>query len=99
MGAGLFELFFDRGLRGAQLVLGLSTARDLGFFLDEQLAELANIARDEHDAIRIGREIVAHLDWKKATHATRRVIEPPKYAAEDLLGIASPDIKVPFDSR
>jgi acyl-CoA carboxylase subunit beta len=57
------------------------------------------LARDEHDAIRIGREIVAHLDWKKGAHATRRMIELPKYSAEDLLGIASPDIKVPFDSR
>jgi acyl-CoA carboxylase subunit beta len=57
------------------------------------------LARDEHDAIRIGREIVAHLDWKKGARPTPRPIEAPKYSAEDLLGIASPDIKVPFDSR
>ncbi len=57
------------------------------------------LARDERDAIRIGREIVAHLDWHKGGPAPRRDIEPPRYSSEDLLGIASPDIKVPFDSR
>jgi acetyl-CoA carboxylase carboxyltransferase component len=57
------------------------------------------LARDERDAIRIGREIVAHLDWKKGARPTAREIEPPKYGADDLLGIASPDIKVPFDQR
>jgi acetyl-CoA carboxylase carboxyltransferase component len=57
------------------------------------------LARDERDAIRIGREIVAHLNWRKAATPIPRPIEPPKYDAEDLLGIASPDIKVPFDSR
>jgi acetyl-CoA carboxylase carboxyltransferase component len=57
------------------------------------------LARDEHDAIRIGREIVAHLDWTKAARPRSRVIEPPKYDAEELLGIASPDVKVPYDAR
>lgn len=57
------------------------------------------LARDERDAIRLGREIVAHLDWKKGACATPRPIEPPRYDPEELLGIASPDIKVPFDQR
>ena len=57
------------------------------------------LARDERDAIRIGREIVAHLDWKKGATPRAREIEAPKYSADDLLGIASPDIKVPFDQR
>jgi acetyl-CoA carboxylase carboxyltransferase component len=57
------------------------------------------LARDEHDAIRIGREIVAHLDWRKAGVPLPRPILPPRYAADELLGIASPDIKVPFESR
>jgi len=56
------------------------------------------LAKDERDAIRIGREIVSHLDWHKQ-QPTPRVVEPPKYSAEDLLGIASPDVKVPFDQR
>jgi acetyl-CoA carboxylase carboxyltransferase component len=57
------------------------------------------LARDERDAIRIGREIVAHLEWRKATQPLPRPIEPPRHDPEELLGIASPDIKVPFDQR
>ena len=57
------------------------------------------LARDERDAIRLGREIVAHLGWKKGAQPAPREIEPPRYAAEELLGIASPDVKVPFDAR
>jgi acyl-CoA carboxylase subunit beta len=57
------------------------------------------LARDEPDAIRIGREIVAHLDWKKAAEPAPRAIEPPRYDPGELLGIASPDVKVPFDQR
>ena len=57
------------------------------------------LARDERDAIRIGREIVAHLEWKKAAQPAPRPIEPPRYDPDELLGIASPDVKVPFDQR
>ena len=57
------------------------------------------LARDERDAIRLGREIVAHLDWKKGAQPTPRQVDEPRYDPEELLGIASPDIKVPFDSR
>ena len=57
------------------------------------------LAHDEREAIRIGREIVAHLDWRKGAVPRPRPIELPRYDAEELLGVASPDIKVPFDSR
>src|SRR5262245_34763655 len=57
------------------------------------------LAEDELDALRLGREIVAHLDWRKAAAPRPRPVEPPRYDADELLGIASPDIKVPFDSR
>jgi acetyl-CoA carboxylase carboxyltransferase component len=57
------------------------------------------MARDERDAIRLGREIVAHLNWKKGAQPLPRVVEPPRYSSEDLLGIVSPDVKVPFDQR
>jgi len=57
------------------------------------------LAKDERDAIRLGREIVAHLNWRKGAAPLPRAVEPPKYDAEDLLGIASPDVKVPFDQR
>ncbi|HEY4059415.1 MAG TPA: carboxyl transferase domain-containing protein [Kofleriaceae bacterium] len=57
------------------------------------------LARDERDAIRLGREIVAHLNWKKGAEKLPRAVEEPRYSAEDLLGIVSPDVKVPFDQR
>jgi len=57
------------------------------------------LARDERDAIRLGREIVAHLDWRKAAQPVARAIEPPRYDPAELYGIASPDLRVPFDQR
>ena len=57
------------------------------------------LAADERDAIRLGREIVAHLNWRKHGHATPRPVEPPRYDVDELLGIASADLKVPFDAR
>ncbi|MCG8421301.1 MAG: acyl-CoA carboxylase subunit beta [Proteobacteria bacterium] len=57
------------------------------------------LAEDERDAIRLGREIVAHLNWRKAADPVHRPVQPPLYDPDELLGIASADIKVPFDSR
>ncbi len=57
------------------------------------------LAEDELDAIRIGREIVAHLGWSKAASPAPRPVEPPLYDADELLGIASADVRVPFDAR
>jgi len=57
------------------------------------------LAEDERDAIRLAREIMSHLNWRKHGPSPAREIEEPLYDADDLLGIASPDIKVPFDSR
>ncbi len=56
-------------------------------------------ARDELDCIRIGREIVAALNWSKLGPGPTRAAEPPRYPVDDLLGIASVDLKVPFDMR
>jgi len=57
------------------------------------------LAADEVDAIRLGREIVSHLDWRKAGQPLARAVEPPAYDPEELLGVASADLKVPFDAR
>ena len=57
-------------------------------------------AADEHDCIRIGRQIVADLNWRKLGPAPIRVpVEEPIYDPEELLGIASVDLRVPFDPR
>ncbi len=57
------------------------------------------LAEDELDALRLGREIVAHLDWRKGARPLPRPVAEPVCDPDELLGIASADIKVPFDSR
>ncbi|AMY17797.1 MULTISPECIES: acyl-CoA carboxylase subunit beta [Nocardiaceae] len=58
-----------------------------------------HLAVDEQDALRIGRSIVARLNWRKAGPAPRAEVLPPRYDAEDLLGIVPADLKIPFDPR
>ena len=55
-------------------------------------------AADELDAIRIGRRIVARLNWVKLGPAPRPWVEPLA-DSEELLGIVPPDLRVPFDPR
>ncbi|MEM9596441.1 MAG: carboxyl transferase domain-containing protein [Acidobacteriota bacterium] len=57
------------------------------------------LAEDEHDALRIGREIVAHLNWRKLGPSPRAGVEAPRYDPDELLGLVSADIRVPFDVK
>src|SRR5438067_3069487 len=57
------------------------------------------LARDERDAIRLARMVVRRLCWRKAGPPPREGVAPPRYDAEELLGIASADLRVPFDPR
>jgi len=56
-------------------------------------------ALDEQDAIRIGREIVGRLNWRKQGPQPKPDPAAPLYDEEDLLGIVPTDLKVPFDPR
>ena len=60
------------------------------------------LAADELDALRIGRSIVARLNWR-APALRERVpaggIAGPVYSEDELLGIVPEDLKVPFDPR
>jgi acetyl-CoA carboxylase carboxyltransferase component len=71
------------------------------------------LAEDEHDAIRIGRRIVARLNWRKArtspgfetgasapssTHGVAGYAEPDA-DPEGLLDLIPTDLKEPFDPR
>ena len=58
-----------------------------------------HLAADELDAIRLGRQIVRALNWRKTGPGPSRPADPPLYPAEDLLSIASADLRVPFDPR
>jgi acetyl-CoA carboxylase carboxyltransferase component len=56
-------------------------------------------ATDELDCIRIGREIVEQLRWRKLGPPPTLPADEPLYDADELLGIVSPDFRVPFDPR
>jgi acetyl-CoA carboxylase carboxyltransferase component len=56
------------------------------------------LAEDEHDAIRIGRRIVARLNWTKATPAPTAYAEPDE-DPHGLLDLIPSDLKEPFDPR
>jgi acetyl-CoA carboxylase carboxyltransferase component len=55
-------------------------------------------ALDEHDAIGIGRRIVARLNWRKHGPQPGPVTDP-LFDPEELLGIVPPDLRTPFDPR
>ncbi len=57
------------------------------------------LAADEPDAVRIGRDIVGHLNWRKQGPGASRAPEAPAYDPDELLGIASADVRVPFEVR
>ncbi|MEV4755781.1 carboxyl transferase domain-containing protein [Micromonospora sp. NPDC049559] len=58
------------------------------------------LAEDERDGLRLARQCVRRLNWRKRGPAPRTASPtPPKYDPEELLGIAGPDLRVPFDPR
>ncbi|MDN5855091.1 MAG: acyl-CoA carboxylase subunit beta, partial [Actinomycetia bacterium] len=76
----------DESLGGAQM-----HARESG------LADY--LAADEQDAIRLGRQIVRRLNWRKHGADPAIAYDEPTCDAEELLGIVPNDPKVPFDPR
>ena len=57
------------------------------------------LAVDEYDAIRIGRQIVRRLNWRKKGQAARPTFKEPLFDPEEMLGIVPQDLKIPFDPR
>jgi acetyl-CoA carboxylase carboxyltransferase component len=57
------------------------------------------LAEDEVDGIRLCRDVVRHLNWRKKGPGPSLPPEPPVLDADDLLGIVSPDLRTPFDMR
>jgi acetyl-CoA carboxylase carboxyltransferase component len=56
-------------------------------------------AADERDCIRIGRQIVADLGWRKLGPSPAQAPDPPRYDPEELLGLTPQDFRVPVDPR
>ena len=57
------------------------------------------MAVDEHDALRLGREVVRRLNWRKQGPAPTESPDDPLHDPDDLLAIPSADLRVPFDPR
>jgi acetyl-CoA carboxylase carboxyltransferase component len=57
------------------------------------------LAEDEMDALRICREVVSHLNWKKTGDSPKKESIAPIYSQEELLGLISEDLKSPVDIR
>ncbi len=71
-----------------------------GAEMHTQLSGLGDyLAEDDADAIRIGRDIVARLNWRKEIRAALATPEAPKYDSGELLGIIPADFRRPFEIR
>ena len=57
------------------------------------------LAQDELDGIRMCREVVRHLNWRKLGPGPSLPADPPVFDPEELLGIVNEDLRVPFDMR
>ena len=57
------------------------------------------LAQDEMDGIRMCREVVSHLNWRKRGPEPAQKFLEPNHDPEELLGIVSKDLRSPFDMR
>ena len=77
----------DEDLGGAQMHATVSGLADY-------------LAEDEREAIRMAREVVSHLHWRKqGPGPVTAAPEPPRYDPEELLGLMPIDLRTPVDAR
>jgi acetyl-CoA carboxylase carboxyltransferase component len=57
------------------------------------------LAHDEADGIRIARDIIRHIRWRKLGTGPSEPADPPLYDPTELPGCASADVRVPFDVK
>jgi len=57
------------------------------------------LARDEPEALRQARRVVAHLHWRRLGAQPLGPADPPLHDPAGLLGVAPVDVRVPFDVR
>jgi geranyl-CoA carboxylase beta subunit len=77
------EIAVDEELGGAEMH---SSVTGVGDYL----------AEDDADAIRVTRDLVGKLAWDRPAQRTGK---PPRYDAEELLGIVPTDYRKPYDCR
>ncbi len=77
----------DEELGGAQMHASVSGLADY-------------LAADEHEAIRMARDVVAHLHWRKqGPGPVTSTPEPPRHDPDELLGLMPADLRTPVDAR
>jgi acetyl-CoA carboxylase carboxyltransferase component len=79
----------------------ISDAESLGGAqLHAEVSGLAEyLAEDETDALRLCREVVSHLNWRKAGPEPSLRADEPVLDPEDLLGMVSPELRRPIEIR
>jgi geranyl-CoA carboxylase beta subunit len=80
------EIATDEDLGGAEMHYHVSGIADY-------------MAEDDADGIRIGREIIAKLQWNKDRVEAQLSFREPLYDAEEILGVTPADYKTPYDVR
>ena len=91
---------------GGPPLVKMATGEDAG---DEELggAEMHartsgladQLAADERDCIRLGRQVVADLHWRKLGPGPSEPADEPAHDPDELLGLAPVDLKAPADPR
>ena len=56
-------------------------------------------AETEHEAIRIGRDIVGHFNWRKQGYGPTKEADDPVHEIDEILGVIPSDLRIPFDMR
>jgi acetyl-CoA carboxylase carboxyltransferase component len=57
------------------------------------------LAEDELDGIRLVRDVMAHLNWRKLGPGPTLPADPPIHDPEELLGLVARDLREPLDMR
>jgi acetyl-CoA carboxylase carboxyltransferase component len=57
------------------------------------------LAEDELEAIRMARDVIAHLNWRKLGPGPTMPADEPLYDPEELLGLLPVDLRTPMDIR
>jgi geranyl-CoA carboxylase beta subunit len=81
------EVATDEELGGAQMHTSVSGVAEY-------------IAEDDADGIRIARDLLARMPWNDALPLPApRAWKPPRYAAEEIVGLVPTDYRQPYDVR
>lgn len=104
-----YTIFVDGGAKvflGGPPLVKMATGEDAddeslgGASMHATVSGLADyLADDEPQAIRMCRDVVAHLHWRKAGPGPSAPAVAPVHDPDDLLGLLAPDLRSPLEAR